>query len=118
MANILNSIQNSLAPLVSAAGFQRSDRAWWKDLAWVEYRRQDADGIIMLGIVWIPAEGRITAEMWRPDRLAQGAGTGAPEGAIEWQAAWYCKPEDDTRVRGREVAAGIIAHLTASEPSR
>jgi hypothetical protein len=116
--NILNSIQTSLTPLASAVGFQRSDRASWKDLAWVEYRRQDADGIILLGIVWIPAEGRIAVEMWRPDRLATGARTGLPEGAIEWQQAWYCNPDDDASVRGREVAAGIIARLTASEPTR
>jgi hypothetical protein len=115
--SILNSIQTSLTPLVSAAGFQRSDRALWKDLAWIEYRRQDADGIIMLGIVWIPAEGTITAEVWRPDRLATSARTGVPEGAIEWQQAWHCNPDDDTSARAREVAAGIIAHLTASEPN-
>lgn len=116
--NILATIQTSLTPLVTAVGFQPSDRAVWKDLGWLEYRRQDTEGIALLGVVWIPQEGKVTAELWRPQRLAEGADTGAPEQAIEWQHVWQWGPGDDASQRGREVVAGILARLTPSESSR
>jgi hypothetical protein len=118
LPNILASIQRSLTAEVTAAGFQPSDRASWRDLAWVEYRRQDADGIVLLGVVWIPAKGKITAEVWRPDRLAEALQPDAPEQAIEWQHDWHCGPGDDARVRAQEVAAGIIARLSEPPPRR
>ena len=116
MPNVLASIQTSLTPLVTAVGFEPSDRAVWKDLAWLEYRRHDTEGIVLLGVVWLPGEGTVTAELWRPLRLAQGADTGAPEQAIEWQHVWQWGPADDASQRSREVAAAILARLQDEAP--
>jgi hypothetical protein len=115
VTSILDTIRHSLTPLVTAVGFRPSDAASWKDLGWLEYRRQDTSGITLLGVVWIPTEGRVTAELWHPDRLAEGANTGTPEQAIEWQHVWQWSPEEDADQRGREVASAIVARLTMSQ---
>jgi hypothetical protein len=114
MASLLTALGTSLAPRAGDAGFNRTDRASWEDLGWLGYRADDAAGIVLLDIFHVPAERRLTAELWRPARLAEALQGGASEPALEQRRSWQYAHRANRAEVGREVARAVAAWLTDS----
>src|SRR5437763_264494 len=90
----LSDLESELTPHALAAGFEASDR----ELAdsgpqWLEYRRTDAGGKVLLSVTHAPEDRTIIAELWRPERLAEARHGAAPERVAERYATWRYEPE-------------------------
>ena len=112
----LSDLEPRLAPHALAAGFEATDR----ELAdngpeWLEYRRAEASGRVMLSITHAPQARAIVAELWRPERLAEAGPGAGPERVAERYATWRYGPEAGPLAVGPEVAAAVAAWLAGLE---
>jgi hypothetical protein len=72
MAAVLSDLRERLADPASTAGFELVEQVLdGKGPWWLQYRRDDWDGRILLELSDDPAAGTLTADLWRPARLPE-----------------------------------------------
>ena len=108
----LSELEAELTPHALAAGFEATDR----ELArggpeWLEYRRTDGGGKVILSVTHAPEARTIIAELWRPERLAGARHGAGPEQLAERYATWRYAPEAVPRAVAAEVAAAVAGWL-------
>src|SRR5919198_2405343 len=112
----LSGFESELAPLALAAGFELIDRELSDSgPQWLEYRRADAAGTLVLSITHAPEARTIVAELWRTERLAEARHGAGPERVAERYATWRYDPEAGPLAVGPEVAAAVAAWLAGLE---
>jgi hypothetical protein len=84
-----------------APGFEVTDRELRKTgPEWLEYRRSEAAGGVLLGIAAAREHRTVTAKLSRPERLSAVHRGAALERAAERYATWHDGPEVVARVTG------------------
>ena len=89
---MLASLEASLTPHVRAAGLEPCDRAAIDDVAWLELRRNDDSGLIVLSIFDRHEDRTITAEVWHPERVFRAVRNDSSESAADRQRIWLYDP--------------------------
>jgi hypothetical protein len=111
---ILPKIGRELVAHIRAAGFEPIDEELSGDRKWLEYRRSDATGVVLLSISDTAADRTIAAELWRPARMAEALRAEGPADVAERRRVWQYR----TAAEAREVeeAAATVAGWLAELP--
>lgn len=113
MTSLLREFELVVAPRARSAGFEPMEKVQADDLEWVEYRKRDSTGTLLLCISHTASAHTVTAELWRPELLTAAVRSGAAERAIEQRLAWHYAPEDAHAGAGRDVAEVVAAWFVA-----
>ena len=118
---ILPKIGRELVAHIRAAGFEPIDEELSGDRKWLEYRRSDATGVVLLSISDTAADRTIMAELWRPARLAEALRAEGPADVAERRRVWQYRTAAEAREVERQAAAtvaGWLAELPGPTPAR
>jgi hypothetical protein len=97
LIGVLSGLEAFFARYGPSADFLLVDRECSDDFEWLEYRRVDAAGTVLLSIHYSPRMHTITAELWWPTRLVEGLPLQAPGSAIEQRQSWDCASVNESR---------------------
>ena len=117
MPTLLTCLKQSVVPGAYAAGFKLADEVAAEDHAWLEFRRDEARGPVLLNVSVATDEGMLMAELWRPRQLAALQRAGTLERAAERRVVWHYSPERDPTELARDFGRATVDLLAAGRPA-